>query len=242
VPGCSGSVDGYSDNHRVPGAIVAHVRKVRIPTMSTVTYKNQPAIERTKGRVPLAGTSHLYRVNRVLWPEPVQSVVQSLLIPVSLHVCSGHSLLGDIRVDADRAVSPDVVCDAARLPFADQSFDSVLCDPPYNGRFQWNHDMLSELSRVARRRIIFQHWFMPADPHGRWKKFHRFRIRDVYAWQPKTYFGRAQLITVFDAIHEDTAKEPDCDIGSATTQTDGRLNLESVRVWVSEFSKPKAIS
>ena len=31
--------------------------------MSTVTYKNQPAIERTKGRVPLAGTSHLYRVS-----------------------------------------------------------------------------------------------------------------------------------------------------------------------------------
>jgi hypothetical protein len=202
--------------------------------MSTVTYKNQPAIERTKGRVPLAGTSHLYRVNKVLWPESVQSFVQNLLIPVSLHVCSGHSLLGDIRVDADRAVLPDVVCDAARLPFADQSFDSVLCDPPYNGRFQWNHDMLSELSRVARRRIIFQHWFMPADPHGRWRKFHKFRMADIYAWQPKTYFGRAHVITVFDAVHVDAAGETDCNVISEMPQMDWFIDLEPIRRWLSE--------
>lgn len=176
--------------------------------MSTVTYKNQPAIERSKGRVPLAGTSHLYRVKRILWPQAVQSVLRDLLIPTSLHVCSGHSLLGDIRVDADKFVFPDVVCDAARLPFGDQSFNSVLCDPPYNGRFQWNHDMLSELSRVARSRIIFQHWFIPADRHGRWRKFHKFRTVAVYAWQPKTYFGRAQIITVFDVLDEDTSKDP----------------------------------
>ena len=136
--------------------------RMSVGKMSTVTYKNQPAIDRTRGKVPLAGTSHLYRVKRILWPQAVESVLQGLLIPTSLHVCSGHSQLGDMRVDSDRAVSPDVVGDAARLPFADQSFNSVLCDPPYNGCFQWNHDMLFELSRVARRRIIFQHWFMPA--------------------------------------------------------------------------------
>jgi len=75
--------------------------------MSTVTYKGQPPIERTKGKVPLAGTSHLYRVKRILWSQSVESVLQGLLIPTSLHVRSGHSLPGDIRVDSDRAVSPD---------------------------------------------------------------------------------------------------------------------------------------
>ena len=35
--------------------------------MSTVTYKNQPPIDKTKGTVPLAGTKHLYRVKKVLW-------------------------------------------------------------------------------------------------------------------------------------------------------------------------------
>jgi len=167
--------------------------------MATVTYKNQPAIERTKGAVPLAGTRHVYTVKKVLWPEEVTELIGSLLIPKSLHVCCGLSRLGDWRVDKDESVEPNQIADAAALPFADQSWESVLCDPPYNGKFRWNHDMLSELSRVAKQRIIFQHWFIPADANGLWKKWHRFQLSAVYIWQPRTYFGRVQVISVFDA-------------------------------------------
>jgi len=74
----------------------------------------------------------------------------------------------------------------------------VLCDPPYNGRMQWNHNMLKELSRVSCQRIIFQHWFMPINSTGMWKKLHAFELRQVYVWQPRTYFGRAQVISVLD--------------------------------------------
>ena len=123
--------------------------------MSTVTYKNQPGIHQTRGAVPLAGTRHLYTVKKVLWPEAVTEVIQSLLIPKSLHVCSGLSPLGDVRFDNDENNKPDVIGNAAKLPFADESFESVLCDPPYNGKFQWNHDLLKELSRVASKRINF---------------------------------------------------------------------------------------
>jgi hypothetical protein len=168
--------------------------------MGTVTYKKQPGIEKTKGAVPLAGTKHLYTVKSVLWPEDVTGTIQSLLLPRSLHVCCGRSPLGDVRVDFDPEVKPDLVVNAAALPFPDASFESVLCDPPYNGVFQWNHDLLCELSRVASKRIIFQHWFIPADPEGRWKKWHKFELRDLYVWQPRTYFGRGQLISVFDAV------------------------------------------
>jgi len=83
--------------------------------------------------------------------------------------------------------------------------------------------MLSELSRVTRRRIIFQHWFLPADRHGRWKKSHRFRVAAAYAWQPKAYFGRAQIITVFDALDEDRS-EMCCDLLKRPRAT---------RVWLS---------
>lgn len=167
--------------------------------MPTVTYKNQPGIHATRGNVPLAGTKHVYIVKKVLWPEAVEGLLQSLLIPKSLHVCCGYSRLGNVRVDNDPAVKPDQVVDATQLPFGDESFASVLCDPPYNGKFQWNHDLLTELSRVAAQRIIFQHWFIPADPEGRWKKWHKFSLSAVYVWQPRTYFGRVQVISVFDA-------------------------------------------
>jgi hypothetical protein len=176
--------------------------------MATVTYKNQPAIHQTRGTVPLAGTSHLYTVKGVLWPEAVSETLQSLLIPKSLHVCCGNSPLGDVRCDFDPAVKPDYVCDAANLPFEDDSFESVLCDPPYNGKMQWNHDLLCELSRVASKRIIFQHWFIPADHEGRWKKWHKFELGEVYVWQPRTYFGRVQVISVFDVLPKGEYGEP----------------------------------
>src|SRR5512146_186132 len=166
--------------------------------MSTVTYRNQPGIEKTKGNIPLAGTRHLYTVKRILWPGEVTNVLQSLLLPRSLHVCCGLSLLGDVRIDMDPAVRPDIIGDAASLPIRSDEFVSVLCDPPYNGQFQWNHDMLAELARVASQRIIFQHWFIPANPDGLYKKANRFTLSQVYVWQPRTYFGRVQVISVFD--------------------------------------------
>lgn len=170
--------------------------------MGTVTYKKQPGIEKTKGAVPLAGTKHLYTVKAVLWPEEVTAVIHSLLVGKSLHVCCGRSPLGDVRVDFDPKVKPDMVVNATALPFDEGSFDTVLCDPPYNGSMQWNHDLLCELSRVAAKRIIFQHWFIPADSEGRWKKWHKFQMSEIYVWQPRTYFGRGQLISVFDAVEK----------------------------------------
>ena len=117
----------------------------------------------------------------------------------SLHVCCGASQLGDVRLDLDACHSPDVLGDGARLPFPDDAFDVLLCDPPYTGRLQWNHDLLSELARVARRRLVFQHWYVPATAYGyyrecRWK----FALTELYLWLPRTYFGRAQVVSVWD--------------------------------------------
>jgi len=111
-------------------------------------------------------------------------------------------MIGDVRLDIDPSNNPDIIADAANMACVDDdSFDTVLCDPPYNGKFQWNHDMLSELSRCAKSRIIFQHWFIPATPAGLYKKAQsKFYLSNSYVWQPKTYFGRAQIISVFDRI------------------------------------------
>lgn len=166
---------------------------------STVTYLNQPAIHATRGTVPLAGNSHVYTVNKLLWPEAIEDLLQSLLVGHSLHMCCGFSTLGDVRLDIDEKHNPDLLLDAAHTGLDDKCFDTVLCDPPYNGEFQWNHDLLTEIARLSRKRIIFQHWFIPADPGGRYKKANVFQLSNIYVWQPQTYFGRAQLISVFDS-------------------------------------------
>lgn len=166
--------------------------------MPSVTYKNQPAIDATGGTVPLEGTKHLYKVTKVLWPGEIERVLNRLLIGRSVHACCGLSHLGDVRVDMNPDVKPDVLADAAALPFADSEFESVLCDPPYNGVFQWNHDLLGELVRIVSKRIVFQHWFIPANPDGSYRKDANFQLTGLYAWQPKTYFGRVQMVSVFD--------------------------------------------
>ena len=173
-------------------------RKLAERRNQSVTYKNQPAIDATGGTVPLAGTSHVYTVNKLLWPEEVEALLESLLIGESLHLCCGKSKLGTKRLDLHEP-GVDYQVDAANTGLDDKSFDTVLCDPPYNGEMQWNHDLLTELARLASRRIIFQHWFIPADPDGQYKKANCFRLTGIYVWQPRTYFGRAQLISVFDA-------------------------------------------
>lgn len=165
--------------------------------MSTVTYKNQPAIHKTRGTVPLAGTEYLYKVTKKLWPTEVEKFLKTQLLGTSLHICCGLSSLGDVRLDK-YAENVDIIGDAARVPFPNKSFNTVLIDPPYNGKFQWNHDMLSEIFRVASNRVIFQHWYTIADKQGRCKKDHSFILTDVYIWQPKTYFGRVNVISIFD--------------------------------------------
>ncbi len=164
--------------------------------MPTVFYRNQPGIAKSLGHVPLAGDAHVYTVKKLLWPEEVTTFLQAELIATSINVCCGKSRLCDYQLDLHE--NAGIKADATRLPLKDNSIDTVLCDPPYNGKFQWNHDMLSELCRVASRRIIFQHWFVPANKHGYYKKNHSFRLSGLYAWQPKTYFGRVQMISIFD--------------------------------------------
>lgn len=165
--------------------------------MGTVTYRNQPAIGATGGAVPIGGTAHPYTVNDLLWPQGVHKWIARRLVGKSLHICCGKSRLGTCRVDLNE-LGVDVRADAAKLPFKSQSWDTVLIDPPYNGVFQWNHDMLSEIARVAKQRIIFQHWFLPVDKKGRFKKAHRFQLSETAIWQGHTYFGRVQVISVMD--------------------------------------------
>ncbi len=168
--------------------------------MPTVSYHHQPAIHKTGAHVSLAGDSHVYTVSKVLWPHALEKFLTTLLISPCLHVCCGKSRLGDVRLDLYEP-DVDITCDVQDMHgcVKDQEYACVLCDPPYNGKFQWNHNLLKELARVASKRIIFQHWFIPATPHGRYKKAQdAFALTATYVWQPHTYFGRAQIISVFD--------------------------------------------
>jgi SAM-dependent methyltransferase len=102
-----------------------------------------------------------------------------------LHVCSGSMKVG-IRVDIRPEMNPTIVADARNLPFADNTFDWVMADPPYSEEYAANlygtgdvypnpHQLADECLRVLKPggRMGFMHHIVP--------KFHKpGRLLKVY--------------------------------------------------------------
>jgi len=74
-----------------------------------------------------------------------------------LHLFGGRATFGS-RLDIDPTTRPDVVGDAWLPPFARDSFDVVILDPPY---FRLNQQekqaLLAGAAWVARRRVVWFH-------------------------------------------------------------------------------------
>lgn len=72
-------------------------------------------------------------------PEDVDRYFRERIESPSVNVCSGKSPLGDVKVDADPDMEPDVIADAIfkddespeYLPFPDATFKTVLVDFPW---------------------------------------------------------------------------------------------------------------
>ena len=80
---------------------------------------------------------------------------------LSLHVCSGMSLIGDIRVDLDTSSKANIIADMFHLPFKKEVFNTIICDPPYklayHKRLQFLYP-LSDLLKCNGRLIIKINW------------------------------------------------------------------------------------
>ncbi len=92
-----------------------------------------------------------------------------------LHLFAGMATTG-LRVDINKNVSPNTIADVHRLPFADNSFDGAMADPPYTPEFardlydcdypKWNMWTL-EMLRVVRtggKIAIMQNYIVPRLP------------------------------------------------------------------------------
>ena len=66
-----------------------------------------------------------------------------------IHVCSGSSTLGEIRVDRWHP-SANVRADMLHLPLADGAAGTVICDPPWDMEFRRRIALHREIARVLR--------------------------------------------------------------------------------------------
>lgn len=73
-----------------------------------------------------------------------------------LHLFGGMSKFG-VRLDIDRVVKPHILGDAWLPPFAENSFDVVVIDPPYSYMTQYErHALFHAAGFVAREMVV---WF-----------------------------------------------------------------------------------
>jgi SAM-dependent methyltransferase len=121
-----------------------------------------------------------------------------------LHPFAG-SLAGvhGVRVDINPANKPDVVADAACLPFEPASFDLVLADPPYSAAdaLNYGHPMINrrkvmhELARVTRPGG-YMVWLDTTWPMFRKDMWHCFGVIGLV----RSTNHRVRLISIFERV------------------------------------------
>jgi hypothetical protein len=141
-------------------------KKRRMAIPNYVWVLPRPRRDHYKGSWPLHFEIKLLRLLGMV-PE-VHSI---------LHPFGGKAEYG-IRLDINPEVEPDIVGDAHNMDmFQDNTFDLVICDPPYNtelslklyGTGKVNYKKyISEAVRVAKQGgfIASYHWAMTPRPHG----------------------------------------------------------------------------
>jgi len=78
-------------------------------------------------KIPL---KHLFKA-QWKFPPQVEKWLKGQIEGYTLHVCCGSSNIGDVKVDI-MPQSPDVTqADMFDLPFPNNTFDTVICDPPW---------------------------------------------------------------------------------------------------------------
>jgi len=72
-----------------------------------------------------------------VWDKTVNDFVKERVNGYSLNVCAGLSPIGDVKVDLEPRGSKIALADMNKLPYRDNTFDTVISDPPWKiGFFQ----------------------------------------------------------------------------------------------------------
>ena len=128
-----------------------------------------------------------------VWSDTVENFVASRIIGKSLNVCAGKSAIGDVRIDLDPQDRSVIKGDMKNIPFADESFDTVIQDPPWKIGYYDRWKPFFECVRVCRigGRIIYNAYWIP---DSRQVKLLETAIRQDNS------FANTSVISIFERI------------------------------------------
>ena len=109
-----------------------------------------------------------------VWEEEVSKWVKDRIKGKSLNVCCGTSMLGDVKIDLEPKLKGTLKGDMFDIQFADEFFDTVICDPPWKLNPMLRPRNFFELVRVCKvgGNIIFNAKWIPKSKYVKLKELY----------------------------------------------------------------------
>lgn len=125
-----------------------------------------------------------------IWPKAIYDFVKDRIHGRVLNVCCGMNDIGDVRVDLDPKDKSIIKADMKALPFEDDSFDTVIQDPPWKIDLYNRFKPFYECVRVCKPGgiIIYNSYWLPQSNQA--------TLEEVYIRQDN-YFTNVSVIALF---------------------------------------------
>ncbi len=141
----------------------------------------------------MAGKTRLQRC--WIWNKTVEDSIRHKINGYSLNVCAGKSTLGDVKVDIEPQAKGIMKADMRNLPFEDNTFDTVISDPPWKIGFYHRMKPFFECVRVCKvkGRIIYNAYWIPTSK--------LVKLEELYVRQD-TDWSNTSVISVFKKVSD----------------------------------------
>jgi len=135
------------------------------------------------------------------WPAEVEQFIADMCEGYTVHVCSGTSTLGDLRID--KYLPADKVADMLSLPVDSYSADTVICDPPWGIPRHLRARLVYELRRILKvgGKLIFNAPWLPRAPG--------LQLESIWVAESTAPMNDCGVISVFIKVPNKIAESKD---------------------------------
>jgi ubiquinone/menaquinone biosynthesis C-methylase UbiE len=130
-----------------------------------------------------------------IWNKTVEDFIRRKVRGYSLNVCAGKSAIGDVKADLEPQAEGVIKADMRSLPFEDNTFNTVISDPPWKIGFYQRMKPFFECVRVCKvkGRIIYNAYWIPTSK--------LVRLEEVWVRQDADW-SNTSVISVFKKVSD----------------------------------------
>jgi len=130
-----------------------------------------------------------------VWNETVTEFVKDRIEGHSLNVCAGKNPLCDVNLDLDPQDRSIIRGDMINLPFEDNTFDTVVSDPPWKIGYYQRMKPFFECVRTCKvgGKIIYNAYWIPTSKI--------VELKEVWIRRDSEW-GNTSIISIFEKTKE----------------------------------------